>query len=66
MQTSINKIIYQDMLLIIGLRLSVTGNVLKEVNIQSVKTLCIRNFISPSNCSQEKKRKGKIYTIQPE
>jgi len=39
MQTSISKIINQDMLLIIELQLNATGNALKEVNIQSMKTL---------------------------
>jgi len=39
MQTIISKIINRDMLLIIGLQLNATGTVIKEVNIQSMKTL---------------------------
>ena len=50
MQTSISKIINQDMLLIIELQLNATGNALKEVNIQSMKTLC--DVIRMSNISK--------------
>jgi len=54
MQTSISLIIHQDMLLIIGVQLNATGNVLQEVNIGMHTKLIFKSYSSWSYDKQMK------------